>query len=317
MPVHGIKLDLEFLAIVVGASLVSYFLSNTLVSNVLFTELIAILFFLIGLHLDTDRLRRCFHHKQEIALGWVMIYLLTPLTAFGLAYLLNGAVGDAFIAIGVSAAAIGSPVVWSNLGKGEGDLALVVAGTSLILGFAAIPLLLLGADFSVPVGEIAVKNLLFLGVPLALGVGSQRFENFLFDDLRHHFSKVALWLLILVMGIQFQMLYSAQGLAFFTQAGIGILALIGFVFFSFGLGYFFSKKMGMLERKARTLGFVSGSKGIAIALFIASQISGEAVAFVSIYYFIRQGVCGLIAEYFRHSEVTLTGAFRDPMSFVE
>ncbi len=300
MPVHGIKLDLEFLAIVLGAVTVSYFITGSLISNTLFTALIAILFFLIGLHLDIDRLRKSVHHPREALLGLSFVYILTPVTAFLIATAVGGALADAFIAIGVSAAAIGSPVVFSNLSKGEGDLALIVSGSSLILGILVIPLLLLGFSASVQVVDIAVNNLLFLGVPLALGAGSQRLENFVINDLRHHFSKVALWLLVLVFAVQFRLIYETQGLGFLGDLGIGVLILAGFTLFSFGAAYFISRGLGVMERKARALAFVSGSKGIAISLFIASQISGEAVAYVSLYYFVRQAICGSLVEIFRN-----------------
>lgn len=302
MPVHGIKLDLEFLAIVTGAVAVSYFISGMIVSNALFTTLIAILFFLIGLHLDTDKLRKCAHHPHETFLGLGFIYMMAPLTAFLLASYFGGSLGDAFIAIGVSAASLGSPVVFSNLSRGEGDLAVIVSGAALLVGIAIIPLLLFGLNATVPVKDIAINNLLFLGLPLIIGIGSQRFENFLIDDLRHHFSKVALWLLVLVFGVQFKLLYETQGLSILGSLGTGAAALVGFALFSFLAAYLVSRGLGVMERKARALGFVAGSKNIAIALFIASQISGEVVAYVSVYYFVRQAVNFGMVEVFRNHD---------------
>ncbi len=299
MPTHGIKLDLEFLGIVVVAGAVAYYVSGSIVSNALFTALISVLFFLIGLHLDIDSMKKCAHHKREVALGWAVVFILAPLTAFGVYHMVGGALGQAFIAIGVSSAAMGSPVVFSNLSKGKGELALIVGGTSLLLAFLLIPLLLTGFDIGLDVTEIAVDNLLFLAGPLALGIFAQRFENVLFDDLRHHFSKVGLWLIILVMLVQFRLVYNTHGLAFLQNIGLGAALMAGFVLFTFGAGYFLSRVSGFMEPEARALGFASGSKGIAIALFIASQMSGEAVMYVSMFYFIRQGVTGAIMEWFR------------------
>lgn len=303
MPAHGIRLDLEFAAIAVSAGIVSTMMIGQVISNVLFTSLIAVLFFLIGNHLDLSELKKCRQYKKEVLLGGLMVYILAPLLAFGVSTLVPGSLGNAFIAIGVSAAAIGSPVVFSNLGKGEGNLALVISGLSLLVGFLVIPLLLFGLDVALPIGEFAVKNLAFLGLPLLLGIGAQRYQNTLFDDFRHHFSKLALWLLILIMGVQFQLVYQAQGLSFLTGLGTGLVLMTGFVLATFLASYFISRQLGVMERNSRTIGFVTGSKGIAIALFIAAQFGGEAVAYVSAYYFVRQGVIGLIAEYFRHGEI--------------
>lgn len=304
---HGIRLDLEFAAIVLGAGSLAYFITGDLVSNALFTGLISILFFLMGLHLDLGELRKCSHQKKEVLTGLAAVYLLAPLLAFLVYSTIGGTLGDAFIAIGVSAAAIGSPVVLSNLSKGEGNLALVTSGISLLAGFAIIPLLMLGFSASLPVKDIAVNNLVFLALPLALGVLAQRYENTLLEDMRHHFSKVGLWLLVLVMTVQFRLIYQSEGLGFLAQAFNGAVFMAGFVAFCYGLTHYVSRKLDFSEPQSRALGFVASSKSLAISLFVASQISGAAVAYVSMYYFIRQAVTGSIMEYHRHDELRTLG----------
>ncbi|MFB6213368.1 MAG: bile acid:sodium symporter family protein [Candidatus Nanohaloarchaea archaeon] len=299
---HGIRLDLEFLAIVIGAGVLAYFVSGDLVSNALFTGLLSILFFLMGLHLDIDKLKRCGQHRREVLLGLAAIYLLAPALAFLVYTAVGGALGDAFIAIGVSAAAIGSPVVFSNLSKGEGDLALIVSGTSLLAGFVVIPVLLLGFPASLPFRAVAVKNLAFLFLPLAAGLFSQRFENVLMEDMKHHFSKVGLWLLVMVMAVQFRLVYAWRGAAMLQAAGFAIVLMAGFTTACFTVAYYASRYAGSMEPQARALGFVSSSKSLAVSLFVASQISGGAVAYVGLYYFVRQAVTGSIMEYFRHGE---------------
>lgn len=310
MPAHGIRLDLEFVGLAASAALISVFATGQVISNVLFTSLISVLFFLIGLHLDIPELKKCTHYKKEIALGGLMIYLLTPLTALAISYLVPESLGNAFIAIGVSAAAIGSPVVFSNRGRGEGNLALIIGALSLFAGFLVIPALLFGMNLGFPAGEFAVKNLLFLGLPLFLGVGAQRYRNVLFEDIKHHFSKLALWLLILIMAVQFQLVYQARGLGFVTEMGVGLGLMTVFVLFSYIASYMVSRATGVMERNARTIGFVTGSKGIAVALFIAAQFGGEAVAYVSTYYFVRQAVIGTISEYFHHGDFRFVERFK-------
>ncbi len=302
MPVHGIRLDAEFLAIVLTASMVSYFVTGAIISNVMFGVLLAVLFFLLGIHTDIGKLRSNLHRRRELALGLVMVYIVTPMLAFLLAGVTTGGLADALVAIGVSAAAVGSPIVWSNLGRGEGNTALVIGSVSLFTGLGVIPLLLLGFNTSVPLFTLLAENVGVIGIPLLAGLAAQRFDNFLFEDFRHHFSKLALWLLVVVMGVQVQLIYQSSGLAFLSELGSSVFLLTGFVALSFFVSYGTARKIGVMERQARSIGFVSSSKGIGIALFIAAQLSGEAVAYVAIYYFIRQAVCGLIAEYFHHGE---------------
>lgn len=314
MPVHGIRLDLEFVAIALSAAGVSVFMTGDIISNVLFTGLISALFFLIGIHVDLSELRKCTNYKKEVLIGGAMIYILAPALAFLTAYFVPENLGNAFIAIGVSAAAIGSPVVFSNIGKGEGDLALIIGGLSLLAGFLIIPAILFGFNVAFPVDQFAVKNLLFIGVPLLLGIGSQRYQNVFLNDLRHHFSKLALWLLILVMAVQFQLVYQAQGLSFITGLGTGIWLMALFVLASYSISYLAAKKIGIMERNARTVGFVTGSKGIAVAMFVAAQFGGETVAYVSAYYFVRQAVIGSIAEYLNHGEIKMLDKIKSPIA---
>jgi predicted Na+-dependent transporter len=119
--------------------------------------------------------------------------------------------------------------------------------------------------------------------------------------MKQHFSKLALWLLILIMSVQAHVMYQTQGFGFLTDIFKVIPLFAAFTLISYGVGYYSAKKLGFLEKTARSIGFVSGSKGIAVALFIAAQLSGEAVVAVSIYYFVRQAVCGGIAEYYNRS----------------
>jgi len=303
MPVHGIRADIELLALVGSAGALSFILTDKVISNVLFTSLISILFFMVGLHLDLSEIRKVVHHRKTAATGLVSVYLLVPALAFAATTFTSGGLAKAFAAIGISAAAVSSPVVFSNRGKGEGSLALKVSGLSLLAGLLIIPLLLLGFNTGIRLEEFALRNIGFLGVPLLAGMFSRKYENFLMEDMRHHFSKLAFWLLALIGAVQLQMLYAAEGISFLAEFGFGVALLTGFTFASFLMGYGASRVSGLMEREARTIGFVSGSKSVAVALFIAAQLGGEAVAFVSVYYFVRQAVSAVIAEYFAHGEL--------------
>ncbi|MFB6199375.1 MAG: bile acid:sodium symporter family protein [Candidatus Nanohaloarchaea archaeon] len=267
----------------------------------MFSALIASLFFLIGLHLKIDKLRSCRHRLKELGIGLSVIFVLTPLLGFLIDSVVGGALGDAFLVIGVSAAALGSPVVFANRGRAEGELSLIIGGVSVILGVLLMPLLLSLFGLDVVFQDLALKNLAVVGVPLVAGIGAQRWENFLLDDLRHHFSKLSLWLIVTIMGVQGYLVYSAQGLQFLTGLGTALVLMTGFVSVSYGLGYGISRLSGLLEKNSRSVGFSSGSKNLALALFMASQVGGEVVAYVLAYYFVRQAVTGGISEAYRRN----------------
>ena len=301
MPSHGIRLDAEFLTIMVGAMALSYFVTDQIVSNFLFSTLIASLFFLMGLHLDINKFRKNIHRRGELGLGLIMVYLFAPVLAFVLARYIGGYIGEALIAIGVSTAAIGSPVVWSNIGKGDDGAAFMISSVSLLAGILVIPVLLFTMNQSINVFDLFAKNILILGAPLGLGISAQRYNHTVFNDMKHHFSKLSLWLLILMMGVQAHLLFQTEGFGFLQSILPTIPIFIGFTAVSYAVGYYSAKELGFLEKTARSIGFVTGSKGIAVALFVAAQLGGKAVLAVSIYFFIRQAVCGGIAEYYKHS----------------
>ncbi len=306
MAVHGWRFDLEFLGIAVAAIAAAFLLSTYtgyVVHNALTSILIAVLFFLIGIHLDIRKLGKNLHHTGEIGLGILLVYVFTPLLALGFAEIFTG-MADAFLAIGVSAAAIGAPVVWSNVAKGEGSVALAVSGLSVILGLAVIPLLLQFLGIGIDIGGVAGNIAAFAGVPLLIGIGSQRFQNFLFDDFRTHFSKLALWFILLVTAIQGYQLFLVKGFSFVGELFLAVPVLAGFVLLSFFGGYLSGMLWNVPERKSRALGFTAASKSLGISLLIATQLSAEAVAFVLLYFLVRQATCGGIAEYLRHGRIS-------------
>lgn len=313
---HGLRLDAEFAAIVVVALSVSLLVSGELVSNALFSSLLVALFFLMGLHIDTGKFRRNLHHRKELCTGLAMVFLVVPAVAFILSRAVGGAVGEALIAIGASTAAIGSPTVFSSIGKGEDGTALLVSASTVFAGVAAVPALayLLGAE--VPVLQFAAKNFALIGLPLAMGVVFQRYENRILEDVKVHFSKLGLWLIALIFGVQLKLVLGSTAFSA-SELLVGVPVMLFFVAVTYSIGHAGSKLLGINERKSRAIGFVSGSKGLAVALFIASQISGGAVVFVTLYFFARQLLLGGLSEaYAGHLEREflrqgVTGRFKD------
>lgn len=297
MPAHGIKLNLEFLGIVGAGALASYFLSGELVSNALFASLLVALFFLMGLHIDISKIRKELHRTTELEIGLFMAYFIVPAFAFGLAMIFGGGLADGLVAVGASTIALGSPVVFSNIGKGEDGTALVIAAASVVTGLLFVPLLVAFWGASVSLGEFAIKNFGLVFLPLFLGVLSQRWENRLFEDLKHHFSKLSLYLLVAVFLIQLRNLIGAASFSLsHLLIGIPVMALL--VALSYVSGYHLSRLFGLSVPQSRSIGFTSGSKGLAVSLLIASVLSAEAVVYAAIYYFVRQAMLGTLAEYY-------------------
>ncbi len=277
MPLHGIEADLELAALIIGSALISYLIEGALVSNYLFAGLLAGLFFLVGTHLEHFNPR-----KREVVTGVLSIYL-TGLGIGGILYLLG--FGPVMLALGLSAAAIGSPSIWSNLSSADGDLASEISSAAVVSSIIIIPSvsLLLPMKFDFTALHVAVAYL-----PMVAGylLKTSSFEYI--QEARVHFSKLSLFLILLITGLQVQLLLD-------SGAYISIISIVGkasvfAVFFMacFLASYPVSRLLGFNIKQSRAIAFSSSSKNVAIGFLLASMISAEAVASVGIYYAVRQ-----------------------------
>lgn len=299
MPVHGLKADIELGVLVVSAGILSYFLTDQLVSNILFTVLLGALFYIEGLHVDTGFLNDYRRKKMHYGLGLIAVYAVTP----AIAYILGLLIPDfrfVLMVLGISAAALGSPRVWSNLSKADGDLAGKISSLSLFTAPIFVPLLLFILPLRVDISMIS--NAVIAFVPFIVGVGIQNYRNEWVSDARDHFSKLAFWLIVLITFIQFQFLYQTGGNFFLVTAVEAAFVLSIFVLASFSASYAMSRAFEHYEKEARAVGFIGGSKNIAVAFLVASMVGAETVGLVGLYYFVRQFIGVGLADFFRHGE---------------
>ncbi|MBC5793512.1 MAG: hypothetical protein H8Z69_05795 [Nanohaloarchaea archaeon] len=277
MPLHGLEADLELAVLVIGSAIISYLIEGAIVSNYLFAGLLAGLFFLMGTHLEHFNPR-----KKEVLTGLASVYL-TGLLIGGAFYLLG--FGPVMIALGLSAASIGSPSIWSNLSSADGNLASEVSSAAVVSSILLIPSisLLLPIQFNFTPIHVAIAY-----IPMVAGylLKTSSFEYV--QEVRVHFSKLSLFLILLITGIQTQMLIESG--AFISVISIVGKASVFAVFFMtcFLASYPVSRLLGFNIKQSRAIAFSSSSKNVAIGFLLASMISPEAVASVGIYYAVRQ-----------------------------
>lgn len=300
MPFHGLKSDLELAALVVTAGITSFFVSGQIFSNVLFTFLLASLFFLIGLHLDLNIFKALRQKRRQLTVSLIAVYVLTPIIAYMFS-LLPGFVGEVFLVLGVSGAALGSPKIWSNLANADGDLASYTATFSLMTAPLFVPVLL----FLMPLelnASLMLGNLPIIAVPFLVGMLAQNYENTVMQDLRIHFSKLAFWLIVLITLVQFRLLFQAEGVFYVSELLVASAFFAAFSLISFGYSHLLGVFTDLYEKESRAIGFIGSSKNVALAFFIAAHLSGEIVLLVGIYYFIRQLMGLLYVDLYVHGE---------------
>lgn len=283
MPVHGLKADLELLGLVASAAIASYLVHGAVLSNIMFTVLLGGLFFLLGLHIDLDLEGALNHRLDTLTVIALMVFAVTPLIAYSFSFL--GAT-EAFLVLAASATAIGSPRVWSNFAGADGRLAGVGGSISILLSFLLAPVIFAIVYPQADLQMLSLNAAKF-ALPFLAGVSLRNYENFVIDDLRIHFSKMSFWLITTITLIQFGFLYEAGALNLGLILGSAVLFSL-FTIVSYCLGFAISELVGFYPKESVAIGYISGTKNVAIAFLLASQINGQTIALVGLYYFTRQ-----------------------------
>jgi len=300
MPLHGLKADLELLILIISGITLSYFLTGNTVSNILFTVLLAGLFFLEGLHLESFNPR-----KKETLIGVIAVYGIGALVGSFFYFL---GFGPVFLALGVSAAALGSPSIWSNLTNSDGALANDISNASLIASIVLIPAILALVPYSI---TLPLENLSLAFVPFLTGFLVKKSSFTYIEEARIHFSKLSFLLIVLITSLQLQILFETAAILSIISVFSAVLVFAAFTVVSLCLCYVFGKFFGLNPKKLRAIAFTGSSKNIAVAFLLAAGISGRAIALVGIYYFVRQFVGMDFVEFFNHRHLD----FRQKLGF--
>ncbi|MFB6215366.1 MAG: bile acid:sodium symporter, partial [Candidatus Aenigmatarchaeota archaeon] len=226
MPVHGLRADLELVALTVSAAVFSYFLTSQIVSNVMFATLIAGLFFLEGLHIDLGFIDDVRRRSKQYLLGILSIYLVAPLVALGFSMVFPS-LRNLLLVIGISAGALGSPRVWSNLSKADGKLAGRVGSLSIVLALFMTPLLILVLPVEIDLSML-MRNSVIAIIPFAAGIGLKNYRGSWVEDARNHFSKLCFWLIVVITLAQFDIILSSGQPGFLAKTAEASIILLGF-----------------------------------------------------------------------------------------
>ena len=278
MPTHNLSLDAEAGILIVVAAAASLALEGRLLSNMFITSAVMSLFFLLGVHSKFTHPSYLSEHRSAVFMSFLSGCLIVPAAS----YLIYNHTGiDVFLALAVAGPATGSARIWSNMSSGDGELAGKISTLGTVAALLALPITLYEVSQS-----IVVRNA-FIGLAaFSIGFAARKYKPEYGEDLREHFTRLSLWLILVVGLAQMRLSYESgvflpetvsTGLLWFC-----VLAVISII--SSGITSL------MLEHQPRKIAnyFVSGFRNIEVTLLAAAMLGGEAILLTVVYYIFRQ-----------------------------
>ena len=204
-----------------------------------------------------------FFEKILLGLGWI-----TPEAA---TYLWTG-----LILLGV-APCIAMVLVWTDLAKGNGPLGIVLMAWNSIIQVITTPFyiaLLVGTYIAIDIGMIAQSVLLYLGLPLLLGVLTRREVirrkgvEWLNTKLIPRFGTLQLLALLFTMIVMF----SLKGGVIIDNPNLiwqMAIPVVLFFFLLFHVVYYTTRHMGYNYEDSATMGFHCTGRNFELAIAIA------------------------------------------------
>jgi len=208
-------------------------------------------------------------------LGFVFFEQVLPyfglITAETARYLWTG-----LILLGV-APCIAMVLVWTDLAKGNGPLGIVLMAWNSIIQVITTPLyiaLLVGTYIAIDIVLIGQSVLLYLGLPLLLGVITRRevikrkSEEWLNKKLIPYYNAMQLLALLFTMVVMF----SLRGGVIVDNPNLiwqMAIPVVLFFFLLFNLVYYTTRRMGYNYEDASTMGFHCTGRNFELAIAIA------------------------------------------------
>src|SRR3990170_2459154 len=208
-------------------------------------------------------------------LGFIFFEQILPyfglITAETARYLWTG-----LILLGV-APCIAMVLVWTDLAKGNGPLGIVLMAWNSIIQVFTTPLyiaLLVGTYIAIDIVQIGQSVLLYLGLPLLLGVITRRevikwkSEEWLNKKLIPYYNAMQLVALLFTMVVMF----SLRGGVIIDNPNLiwqMAIPVVLFFFLLFNLVYYTTRRMGYNYEDASTMGFHCTGRNFELAIAIA------------------------------------------------
>jgi len=224
--------------------------------------------FSLGLDLTVRQIIEPLKNKRLVATAMLTNAVVVPLLAFALTYVIP--MHDGFrigiILYALAAGTEGGPK-FVQIVKGNAAFALGLLVLLLTFTVVFMPIVLSFAigDFDFPRGELAVKLLILVALPIGLGLLLNDKAKPLADKLNpimHRLSMIFLWTVFFIL------IYVFYGDIISLQGG-ALLAGLAFFVLAFMAGYFSG---GPRWQDRRALGIMTFARNGSIAMMIARQV---------------------------------------------
>ena len=266
--------------------------------------LLGVVMFAMGMTLNLNDFKRVSKRPKVIALGLALQYLLMPLTAFTLAYVLRlpAELMAGLILVGACPGGTASNVI-CYLAKGDVALSISLTAISTLLAVLLTPLLTwlyIGQEVFVPVKSMTMTVFNIIIIPVSLGLAVNRYYGRSLGRLKQLLPLVSVLVIIFIITIIVAL--TAQQLSQLVLPVIAAVILhnsIGFVG-----GYYLPKSLGFDSKTCRTLaievGMQNSGLGVALTIKYFTPIAALPSAFFSIWHNISGSV--LAAYWTRKSQ---------------
>ncbi|MBP1908631.1 bile acid:sodium symporter family protein [Methanolobus bombayensis] len=234
------------------------------------TPLLGVVMFGMGITLSANDFLLVLKRPKVIVLGTALQYILMPLIAFILSYVLNLPLGimAGMVLLGACPGGTASNVI-CYLAKGDVALSITLTSVSTLLAFILTPALTwlyIGQAVPVEVGSMMLSIVKIVLVPVALGIFLNTFFDKHIERFRHAFPALSVATIVFIIAI----IIALNKDSILVAGKLVIVAVILHNGFGLVSGYLLSKKLGFDEKDARTIAIEVGmqNSGLSVALAV-------------------------------------------------
>ena len=241
--------------------------------------------------IELGELKSALRSKKQVGIILFFNYAVNPFLLFALGYIFFEVIlqdlglitpeaarylWTGLILLGV-APCIAMVLVWTDLAKGNGPLGIVLMAWNSIIQVITTPLyiaLLVGAYIAIDIILIGQSVLLYLGLPLMLGVITRRMvikekgEPWLREKLLPHFGTMQLLALLFTMVVMF----SLKGGVILDNPNLiwqMAIPVVLFFFLLYNLVFYTCRRFGYNYEDSATMGFHCTGRNFELAIAIA------------------------------------------------
>ncbi|WP_406662118.1 bile acid:sodium symporter family protein [Methanolobus sp. ZRKC3] len=234
------------------------------------TPLLGVVMFGMGITLSAHDFLLVLKRPGVIALGTAMQYILMPLIAFILSYMLHlpTEIMAGLVLLGCCPGGTASNVI-CYLAKGDVALSITLTSVSTLMAFILTPALTwlyIGQAVPVEVGGVMVSIVKIVLVPVALGIIINTLFDKYIERFKHAFPALSVAAIVFIIAI----IIALNKDNILTAGKLVVVAVVLHNGFGFASGYYISKAMGLDEKDARTLAIEVGmqNSGLSVALAV-------------------------------------------------